>query len=99
MSDKNRILMFGRYQDILDRVTGLLEGVGFTVTSTLNDGVAIDTAGSSDFDALLIGDEVSQSDRRYVTVEARKRNPSMAIIVVRSPESVLTQVRQAGIQF
>ena len=99
MRDNHRILMVGRRQDVLDRVAGLLEGVGFTVTSTLSDGVAIDMAGSSDFDALLIGDEVSQSDRRYVTVEARKRKPSMAVIVVRGPESILTQVRQAGIQF
>ncbi len=99
MSGDQRILIVGRYQDVIDQVTGLLEGVGFTVTSTQDDGVAIDMAGSSSFDALLISEELPQGDRRYVTVEARRRNPSMAVIVVHSPESVLTQVKQAGIAF
>ena len=99
MSDDKRILMVGRYQDVMDRVTALLENVGFTVTSTQDDGAAIDMAGSSGFDALLIGEELPQADRRYVTVEARRRNPRMAVIVVVSPESVLTQVKQAGIAF
>ncbi len=99
MNDDQRILLFGLYQDVIDQVTGLLEGVGFTVTSTQDDGVAIDMAGSSNFGALLIDEGLPQVDRRYVTVEARRRNPSMAVIIVRSPESVLTQVKQAGIAF
>ena len=89
--------MVGRQQDIQDRVIRLLENVGYIVTGTLDDGVAIDLAGSSDFDALVIGGEVSQSDRRYVTVEARNRKPGIPVIVVHSPESVLTQIRQAGL--
>ena len=81
----------------MDRVTRLLEMAGYIVTSTLDDGVAIDLAGSSDYDALLIGGEVSESDRRYVRSEARSKNPSMAVLIIHSAESVLTQLRQAGI--
>ena len=81
----------------MDRVTRLLEMAGCIVTSTLDDGVAIDLAGSSDYDALLIGGEVSESDRRYVRSEARSKNPSMAVLIIHSAESVLTQLRQAGI--
>lgn len=94
----SRILIFSQQQDSLDRVTRVLESVGCIVTGTLNDGVAIDLAGASDYDALLIGDEVHQSNRRYVATEARKRKPSMSVVIVHGPESVLTQVRQAGIR-
>ena len=98
MNDRKRILMFGRRQESVDRVVRILEGVGFTVTSTLNDSVAIDLAGASNYDALLIGEEVAQSDLRYVRAEARKRKSSIPVVIVHSPESVLTQVMQAGIK-
>ena len=97
MNQNSRILIVGRERRILDRVTRLLEMAGCIVTSTLDDGVAIDLAGSSDYDALLIGGEVSESDRRYVRSEARSKNPSMAVLIIHSAESVLTQLRQAGI--
>ena len=89
--------MFGRRQESVDRVVRILEGVGFTVTSTLNDSVAIDLAGASNYDALLIGEDVAQSDLRYVRAEARKKTSSIRVVIVHSPESVLTQVKQAGI--
>ena len=97
MNQNSRILIVGRERRILDRVTRLLEMAGYIVTSTLDDGVAIDLAGSSDYDALLIGGEVSESDRRYVRSEARSKNPSMAVLIIHGAESVLTQLRQAGI--
>lgn len=99
MSDNNRILIVGRYQDTMDQITRVLEGVGCIVTSTLNDGVAIDLAGSSEYDALLIGEEVPQSDRGYIIREARNSKSPVPVVVVHGPESVLTQVRQAGINF
>lgn len=99
MSDEKRILLLGRYEDVMDQITRLLESVGFTVTSTVSEGMAIDMAGSSNFDALLIGEELPQEDRRYVTVEARGNDPGVAVIIVGSPESVLTQMKQAGIDF
>ena len=89
--------MFGSRQESVDQVVHILEGVGFTVTSTLNESVAIDLAGASNYDALLIGEEVAQSDLRYVRAEARKKRSSIRVVVVHSPESVLTQVMQAGI--
>ena len=90
--------MVGRHQESVDRIAHILEGVGFTVTSTLNDVVAIDLAGASDYDALLIGEDVAQPDLRYVRAEARKKKSSIRVIIVHSPESVLTQVMQAGIK-
>ena len=99
MNDNNRILIVGRYQDTMEKVTRVLEGVGFIVTGTMNDGVAIDLAGSSEYDGLLFGEEVPQSERGYVITEVRKIRPYIKFAVVHGPESVLTQVRQAGLSF
>jgi hypothetical protein len=97
MNNSNRILIFGREQQLTDEVTRILETAGFIVTGTLDEGVAIDLAANSDYEALLIGEEVSPSDRRYVATKTRNANPSLTVVVVQSPESVLTQLRQAGI--
>ena len=98
MKERTRILIVGREQEYTDRLIGILESVGCIVTGTLSDGVAIDLAGSADYEVLLIADEVSHSDGRYVATESRKRNPSMTVVMVRSPESILTQLRQAGVR-
>ena len=98
MNELNRILVVGREQEYTDRIIGTLERVGCIVTGTLSDGVAIDLAGSSDYDVLLIGDEVSQSDGRYVATESRKKKPSITVVMIQSPDSVLTQLRQAGVR-
>ena len=97
MNERNRILVVGRQQESLDPVIRLLESVGCIVTGTLNDSVAIDLAGSSDYDALLIGQDVSRPDQRYVIAMARSKSPLMQVLVVRGLQSVLTQLRQAGI--
>jgi len=92
-----RILILGRFQDRVDRTTAILERVGYIVTGTLDDGVAIDLVGSSQFDALLIDREVSPQDCRYVTTQAREADPDTRVVVVESPEAVLTRLRQAGL--
>ena len=92
-----RILIVGRHQDRVDRTTAILERVGYIVTSTLDDGVALDLVGSSQFDALLIDREVSPSDRRYVTTQAREADPDTRVVVVENPEAVLTRLRHAGL--
>ncbi len=97
MNERIRILVVGRQQESLDPIIRLLESVGCIVTGTLNDSVAIDLASSSDYDALLIGDDVSRPDQRYVATSARSKSPSMQVLIVRGLESVLTQLRQAGI--
>jgi DNA-binding response OmpR family regulator len=91
-------LIVGREQEYTDRLIGILESVGCIVTGTLSDGVAIDLAGSADYEVLLIDDGVSHSDGRYVATESRKRNPLITVVMVRSPESLLTQLRQAGVR-
>ncbi len=92
-----RILIVGRAQDRVDRTTAILERVGYIVTGTLDDGVAIDLVGYSQFDALLIDREVSPQDRRYVATQAREADPDTRVVVVESPEAVLTRLRHAGL--
>ena len=96
-NNHHRILIFGREQQSMDVVTRILETAGFIVTGTLDEGVAIDLAGNSDYEALVIGREVSPSDRRYVATKSRDASPSLTVVAVQSPESVLTQLRQAGV--
>ena len=92
-----RILIVSRHQDRLDRTTAILERVGYIVTGTLDDGVAIDLVGYSQFDALLIDREVPPQDRRYVATQAREADPDTRVVVVENPEAVLTRLRHAGL--
>ena len=60
--------------------------MGCTVASTLNDEVAIDLAGSSGYDALIIESEVPENDSRYVITKARSVNSTITVILVSTPE-------------
>jgi len=95
MNQNKRIVVVGRRLAHLDRITRLLEGAGYIVTSTTDDGVAIDMVSNSTYAALLIGGEVSQADRLHIITEARNHSASMAVLTINSPQSVLTQLSQA----
>ena len=95
MSSNKRIVILGRDAAGLDGLTRILEGAGYIVASTTNDGVAIDMVGSSAYDALLIGRDVAESDRRYVATESRNRDGGILVLTVNSPRSVLIQLSQA----
>ena len=95
MSGNKRIVILGREASSLDSLTRILEGAGYIVASTTNDGVAIDMVGSSSYDALLIGRDVAEADRRYVANESRNRDTGIVVLTVNSPRSVLTQLSQA----
>ncbi len=97
MNVQRRFLIVGRQQESVDYVVRVLERSGCIVTTTLSDGVAIDLAGTSDYDALLIEADVPQSDSRFVATEARSKKPWMPVITVHGPEFVVSQLRQAGI--
>ena len=96
--DNNRVLMLGRDQEFADLISQTLESSGCIVTTTLSNGNAIDMVGSSEYGALLIDDELDRADQQYGATEARNRDPELPIIVVKGPEAVLTQLRQAGMR-
>lgn len=95
MSSNKRLVLFGRDASDIDRLTKILEGAGYIVTSTTNDGVAIDMVGSSTYDAMLITPDVAEADRRYVATESRNRDVGLPVLTVNSTRSVLTQLTQA----
>ncbi len=94
MSSNKRLVVLGRDASGINSLTGILEGAGYIVTSTTNDGVAIDLVGSSTYDAMLINRDVAEADRRYVATEARNRDVGLPVLTVNSPRSVLTQLTQ-----
>lgn len=95
MSSNKRLVVLGRDAADINRLTGILEGAGYIVTSTTNDGIAIDMVGSSTYDAMLISRDVPDADRRYVATEARNRDMGLPVLMVNNPRSVLTQLKQA----
>ena len=95
MSNNKRLVVLGRDAGDIDRLTRILEGAGYIVTSTANDGVAIDLVGSSTYDAMLITRDVPENDRRYVATQSRNRDVGLPVLTVNSARSVLTQLTQA----
>ena len=95
MNSNKRLVVLGRDASGIDRLTTILEGAGYIVTSTTNDGVAIDMVGSSTYDAMLITRDVAEADRRYVATESRSRDVGLTVLTVNSARSVLTQLTQA----
>lgn len=94
MNGNKRIVILGRDANGNDHLTRILEGAGYLVASTTNDGVAIDMVAASPYDALLIHGGVSEADRRYVATEARNRHAALVVLPVTNPRAVLTQLAQ-----
>ena len=94
MSGNKRIAILGRDSADIDRLTRILEGAGYIVAGTTNDGVAIDMVISSSYDALLITRDVAEPDRRYVATQSRNRDRGLLVLTVNSPRSILTQLAQ-----
>jgi CheY-like chemotaxis protein len=95
MSSNKRLVVLGRDASDIDRLTRILEGAGYIVTSTVSDSTAIDMVGSSTYDAMLISRDVPEPDRRYVATESRNRDVGLPVLTVNSPRSILTQLTQA----
>ena len=94
MNGNKRIVVLGRDSSDIDRLTRILEGAGYIVSSTTNDSVAVDMVGSSSYDALLIARDVAEADRRYVSTQSRNRDVGLLVLTVNSPRSILTQLAQ-----
>ena len=90
-----RVLLVGDEQEKADRVTRILEGDGYIVTTTLSSTTALDLADNSPFDALVIDAEVPLTDRRYLLRVVQVKEPFTASVIVESPASVVSQLKQA----
>jgi DNA-binding response OmpR family regulator len=90
-----RILLFGEEQERADRVTRILENDGYIVTTTLSSITALDLAGNSAYDGLVIDDKVPLGDRRYLLRMVQIKEPFTAAVILESPASVVGQLKQA----
>ena len=90
-----RLLLFGEEQEKTDKVTRILEGDGYIVTTTLSSITALDLAGNSDYDALVIDHRVPLGDRHYLLRTVRFKEPSTATVILESPASVVSQLKAA----
>ena len=70
-----RILLVGEEREKTDRVTRILEGDGYIVTTTLSSITALDLAGNSAYDALVIDFDVPLPDRRYLMRVVQVKEP------------------------
>jgi DNA-binding NtrC family response regulator len=95
VDEQHRVLLVGRQKDVIEKVTQKLEGDGHIVSGTLNDDIAIDLAASNEFDALLLGGGMSQKERANLRGEVLRRLPSIKVIQVYAPESVIISMKQA----
>ena len=95
MPEHRRVLVVDPDPETMDRMTATLEGDAYIVTGTQSDGVALDFAQSSEFDALVISTGVPLSDRGYLMSRVRDRHPDIAVVIAQGPQSVLIQLRQA----
>ena len=75
MPDHRRVLVVDPDSETMDKMTATLEGDAYIVTGTQSDGVALDLAQSSEFDALVISSGVPLSGPR-IPDESRPRPPS-----------------------
>ena len=89
-----RILVVSQQQEVMDRVSTILERDGYIVSGTTNGEIAIDLASTTDFDAMLIGEGMTEAEKSMLSGEVRRQHPSIVVVKTNAPESVLTLLNQ-----
>ena len=78
----------------MDHVSTILERDGYIVSGTTNGEIAIDLASTTDFDAMLIGEGLTEAEKSMLSGEVRRQHPSIVVVKTNAPESVLTLLNQ-----
>ena len=89
------MLVIGFESEAMDKLTKRLEFDGYLVTGTFDNNVAADLAASSEFDAVVIDNDIHLPNRGYLVSQARERQPDIVVVVAEGHNSVLTQLSQA----
>ena len=90
-----RVLVVARGQERADELTEILERNSCLVTATTSVTTALDIAGYSDFDALVMAEDISPADRSYLRTQTFSIRPSAVVVSNRSSRSVMIQLSQA----
>ena len=95
MGNYTRILVVAQTQSRADELTGILERNGCLVSATTNVTTALDISGYSDFDALVMAEDIRPSERAYLRTQVIRNQPDAVIVSNRASRSVMIQLTQA----
>lgn len=95
MEDYIRALVVALNERRADELTQILERNGCMVTSTVSVTTALDLAGYSEFEAVVVAEDVPPADRSYLRTQIARRLPQAVFVSNRSARSVMLQLTQA----
>ena len=95
MASYTRVLVVAQNQQRTDELTEILERNSCLVTATTNVTTALDLSGYSEFDALVMAEDLSPADRAYLRTQLAMNQPSAVIVSNRASRSVMIQLSQA----
>ena len=90
-----RALVVAGTQRRVDELTEILERNGCVVTATTSVTSALDISGYSDFDALVMAEDIRPAERAYLRTQVARSQPSAVIVSNRASRSVMIQLSQA----
>ena len=95
MGDYTRVLVVALSERRADELAQILERNGCMVTSTVSVTTALDLAGYSEFEAVVVAEDVAPADRSYLRTQIVRRRPQAVFVSNRSSRSVMLQITQA----
>ena len=90
-----RVLVVAQNRKRADELTEILERNGCLVSATTSVTTALDISGYSDFDALVMAEDIPPSERAYLRTQVANNRPSAVIVSNRASRSVMIQLSQA----
>ena len=90
-----RVLVVAQRQKRADELTEILERNSCLVSATTSVTTALDISGYSDFDALVMAEDIPPSERAYLRTQVANNQPSAVIVSNRASRSVMIQLSQA----
>lgn len=90
-----RVLVVAQKQKRADELTEILERNSCLVSATTSVTIALDISGYSDFDALVMAEDIPPSERAYLRTQVANNQPSAVIVSNRASRSVMIQLSQA----
>ena len=90
-----RILVVAQGERRIDELTEILERNSCLVTATTSVTTALDISGYSDFDALVMAEDIPPAERAYLRTQVANNQPSAVIVSNRASRSVMIQLGQA----
>ena len=95
MGNYTRVLVVAQTQSRVDELTGILERSGCLVSATMSVTTALDMSGYSDFDALVMAEDIHPSERAYLRTQVIRNQPNAVVVSNRASRSVMIQLTQA----